>query len=82
MMKMETQLRNKRIRAIAELMVKMDKGKVTPEEFEAEHLRLIEGMPPSTHLRVMSLYRQIVGDTTGHSMMIGGGTGRSTVHGA
>lgn len=70
MMKMENEIRNKRIRAIAELMVKADKDKVTEEEFHAEFDRLYEGMPPSTHLRVMSLYRQMVGDTSGHSMMM------------
>ena len=72
MMKMENEIRNKRIRAIAELMVKMDNGKVTEEEFSATYDRLMAGMPPSTHLRYMSLYRQMTGDT-GQSMMMGQG---------
>jgi hypothetical protein len=68
---MEGKLRDKRIRAIAELMVKADKGKVTEAEFHAEYVRLAKGLNPvEIHLRVMSLYRQMVGDTTGRSFVL------------
>jgi hypothetical protein len=68
---MEGKLRDKRIRAIAELMVKVDKGKVTEAEFHAEYVRLAKGLNPvEIHLRVMPLYRQMVGDTTGRSMVV------------
>jgi hypothetical protein len=59
-------------RAIAELMVKADKGKVTEAEFHAEYVRLAKGNDPvEIHLRVMPLYRQMVGDTAGTSMLVG-----------
>lgn len=67
---METEIRDKRIRAIAELLVKSDKGKITEAEFSAEYTRLNEGMPPSTYLRVIALYRQMTGDA-GQMVVIG-----------
>ena len=36
-------------------------------------------MPPSTHLCVMSLYRQMIGDTDGQSMMMGRDTSGNLV---
>jgi hypothetical protein len=69
---MEGKLRDKRIRAIAELMVKADKDRVTEAEFYAEYDRLAKGTNPvEIHLRVMPLYRQMVGDTTSTSMVFG-----------
>jgi ABC-type hemin transport system substrate-binding protein len=69
---MEGKLRDKRIRAIAELMVKADKGKVTEAEFHAEYDRLAKGLNRvEVPLRVMSLYRQMVGDTASTSMVFG-----------
>lgn len=69
--KMEKALLDKRVRAIAELFVKAGEGKITEEECSRSFDRLREGMPPSTMLRVMSLMRQMTGDTDGQSMMIG-----------
>jgi len=52
--------------------VKADKDRVTEAEFYAEYVRLAKGLNPvEIHLRVMPLYRQMVGDTTGASMLIG-----------
>jgi hypothetical protein len=55
---------DKRIRGIAELIVRADKGEVTEKEFYAEHDRLAEGLSPiEIFLRVQPVYRQLTGNT-------------------
>jgi hypothetical protein len=55
---------DERIRGIAELIVRADKGEVTEKEFYTEHARLAEGMSPvEVFLRVQPLYRRMIGNT-------------------
>jgi hypothetical protein len=56
---MSTVAKKERVRAIAELMVKYDQGKITAEGFGTEHARLMAGMPPTAIFRIMSLYRRM-----------------------
>jgi hypothetical protein len=54
---------DERIRGIAELIVRADKGEVTEKEFYTEHARLAEGMSPvEVFLRVQPVLWQLRGN--------------------
>lgn len=57
-MSMEAKLKEKRIRALAELMMKLDKGEATEEQFE----RIAKGLHPFDLAKANSLYNMMTGN--------------------